>query len=271
MRLEIAEDGTRTWVLRQSWLNTFFDCPELGRREAFDGLKSTGTDASAMGTGLHAGAEHHLLTGAPYAECLEKAIQAFMDATEEEGFRWVQVKSMDTAIQYIGVLLTTWWNDVRPKVAPPLVVEHRFKVPLTDYNGTEVLLSGTIDYVDTNGVIWDWKTANDAEKYGKRKSWEHKRWSIQPTTYTYAWHHETGEYAPFMFAACLKGNQPKPAQFLQVERNETHWEWLKAQARSIIELAEANLSGWPLRDQHVLCSPKWCPAWDQCKGALVTL
>jgi hypothetical protein len=266
MRIVYDDQGRKTYVLRQSWLNTFFDCPELARQIAFEGLVDAGSDATSMGTGLHAGAEHHLNTGAGYEECLEEAKRAFIECTTEEGFRWVQVKSVDTALKYLEVCMFTWWRDVRPRLGKPVAIEHRFKVPLYTTDDYDVILSGTIDYVDDNGIMWDWKTANDADKYGKRKQWEHRRWSIQPTTYTYAWWWETGEYAPFIFAACLKGANAKDAQFVDVSRNEQHWDWLKRQMVPIVELAEANLSAWPLRDQHVLCSPKWCPAWDTCKG-----
>lgn len=270
MRYTTDDSGRRTYVLRQSWLNTYFDCPELARRDMLKQVPDNSTDATAMGTALHAGAEHHLKTGAPYHECLEMAEQAFMACTEEPGFRWVQVKSEATALAYLTNCLTAWWNDVLPKLGNPLVIEHNFQVPLYSTDTYEVTLSGTIDYVDDNGVIWDWKTANDADKYG-RKAWEHKRWSIQPTVYTYAWWIETGEYAPFVFAACLKAAGIKPAQFVHVHRNEDHWAWLRHQIEPIVAQVEADLRVWPVRDQHVLCSTKWCPVWDDCKGKMITM
>lgn len=271
MRIRYTDDGRKQYVLRQSWLNTFFNCPELGRRVAFDGLVDSGSDATAIGTALHAGAEHHLLTGASLAECVLVAQAAFMECVAEPGFKWVQVKSEVTALNYVRVCLEAWFHDVLPRLGAPVAIEHRFKIPLYETIDYDVLLSGAIDYVDDNGIIWDWKTANDADKYGKRKEWEHKRWSIQPTTYTMAWHHETGEYAPFIFAACLKGAERKPAQFVEIHRDETHWAWLLDQIPPIVALVESDMPQWPLRDQHVLCSPKFCPAWDDCKGKHVTM
>lgn len=270
------DNGRRYVKVSQSWLNTFFNCPELARQQAFEGLIDGGSDATAMGTGLHSGAETHLLHGGNLADCIEAAVASFRHETTLPGFRWIQVKGEATALKYIDTLVTTWWNDVRPRLGAPVAVEWGFRTFLFTYqcrDGSEldVYLSGALDYVDDLGIIWDWKTANDAEKYGKRKGWEFQRWSIQPTSYSKGWFDATGEYAPFIFATCLKGNTPKPAQFTTVSRNEQHWAWLQRQIEPIIDLADSDLKTWPLRDQHVLCSPKWCPAWDTCKGALVDM
>lgn len=268
MKIRPLDDGRTEITFRQSWLNTYMDCPELARREAFEGLRSQDTDATAMGTGMHAGAEHHLGTGEGYKESLEAALTAFEALAPT--LRWVQVKSVDTALRYVTTCFDTWWHDVRPLLGKPVGIEHSFNVLLWEDDQYVVRLSGTMDYVDDLGIIWDWKTANDADKYG-RKAWEHKRWSIQPTVYTYAWWVDTGEFAPFTFAAALKGATRKPAQFVTVVRDETHWAWLRTQLMPIIKMWEAGLDEWPMRDLHVLCSPKWCPAWDTCKGALVTM
>jgi len=270
VRIATEDDGRTRYTIHQSWLNTFFDCPELARRIAFDGLDDSGSDATAIGTALHAGAEHYLKNGgASYEDCYEQAVIAFRYEANLPGFRMVQVASEDTALKYLGVCLRTWFNDVLPKLGSPVAIEWSFKIPLYERDDYTVYLGGAADYVDDIGIMWDWKTAMDADKYGKRKQWEHKRWSIQPTTYTKAWHHETGENVPFIFAACLKGAQPKPAQFVQVDRDESHWAWLQHQIDPIVQMARSDLTVWPMRDQHVLCSSKWCPAFSECKGKYV--
>lgn len=268
MQVEALEDGRKEITLRQSWLNTFFNCPELARREAFEGLESVETDATAIGTAMHAGAELAVTGAYNYKSCLDYALSEFERLAPE--VRWVQVKRKDTALQYVQTCFDTWWADVRPLLGEPLGIEHTFNVVLWEDDDYVVRLSGTMDFVDDLSIIWDWKSAANADKYG-RNAWEHKRWSIQPTVYTYAWWVETGEVVPFTFAACLKGFTRRPAQFVTVTRDQTHWDWLGQQIRPIIDLWEADLKVWPLRDQHVLCSPKWCPAWDTCKGQAVTL
>lgn len=271
---ETDDNGRKSTNISQSWLNTFFNCPELARREVFEQLESSGTDATAIGTGLHSAAEAHLKDGADYDQCLDAAVASFRHEVSLPGFRWVQIKSEDTAIKYLTTCVNSWWDGVRPQLGAPVAVEWKFKTLLftrTDKGAGEldVYLSGALDFVDDNGIIWDWKTAGDADKYGKRKAWEYERWSIQPTAYTLGWFRETGEYAPFTFAVVMKGAQPKEAQFLTVERDERHWAWLTRQVESVMDLAESRLSGWPLRDQHALCSERWCPAWSTCKGAFI--
>lgn len=260
------DDGTYT--IHQSWLNTYFNCPELARREMLGLVGHQETDATAIGTGLHAGVEHHLRTGSTYHEALKVAQDAFVECMKHPDARWVQAKNGSTALRYIDSCLQAWWSDIRPRVGRPVAIEESFKVQLTD----RIWLGGTIDYVDDLGLIWDWKTANDADKYG-RKAWEIKRWSVQPTAYTFAWCELTGETAPFIFAATLKGATPRPAQMVLVERGPAEWQWLAHQLEAIVDMREQQGvdAPWPMRDQHVLCSPKWCPAWDVCKGSLVTL
>lgn len=270
MRHGFDAAGKPTITLHQSWLNTFFNCPELARRIAYEGLDDPGSDATAIGTGMHAGIEHKLHNPeATYDDCYGAAVASFHHEASLPGFRYVQVKSAGTALGYLDTCLTTWWTDVHPIMGSPIAIEWSFKILLYETPEYDVYLGGAVDCVDDNGTMWDWKTAMDAEKYGKRKNWEYQRWSIQPTTYTKAWHEETGEHAAWMFAVCLKGAHPKPAQFVPVSRNAEHWAWLHTQIVPIVDLGMSGLKAWPLRDQHVLCSPKWCPAWDTCKGLQV--
>lgn len=118
------------------------------------------------------------------------------------------------------------------------------------------------------GIVWDWKTAG--RQY---ESWEKERWAIQPSVYTWAACHEWPELNDFTdphtftYAVMLK-NGSTAVQILDVERHQGHWNWMIRQARAIANMVRTNENGpWPLMDHGWHCSPKWCGAWDACKGA----
>jgi hypothetical protein len=58
----------------------------------------------------------------------------------------------------------------------------------------------------------------------------------------------------------------KSPQTYVVKRNDGHIEWLKRQALAAARLIEANLSIWPMVDTAGTARPKWCSAWDTCRG-----
>ena len=272
MKITHADDGRIVYTFRQSWIGSFLRCPELARREAFDpDFVSGGSDATAIGTAMHAGAEHNLRESATFDECLDKAVAEFDYETTLPGFRYVQVAKRETAITQVQNTLDVWYHQIRPKVGIPISIEDKFSVELYSDEHMVIMLNGTMDCVDDHGMMWDWKTANDKEKYGQRKAWEYQRWAVQPTVYTYAWYVLSGEIVPFTFAVALKGKPNQDAQFLAVDREQHHWDWLAEQLRSVINMyATMGEAGpWPLNDQHVLCSPRWCANWADCKGAII--
>ena len=99
--------------------------------------------------------------------------------------------------------------------------------------------------------------------------WEKKRWDIQSTVYAFA-AIQTGMIEPepdgstnFEFVVMHEDG----VQRLVLARGPEHFAWLKSKVEALVLLIEAGLHTWPKQDNHALCSPKWCSAWDFCKGA----
>jgi hypothetical protein len=115
--------------------------------------------------------------------------------------------------------------------------------------------------------IKDWKSSSR----GPYQPWEYKRWALQPTVYSWALAQADGyssckpefEYV-VMFSPTKRA--PEGVQRFSVERGPEHYEWLKTKCTDIAQLIEVGLDSWPKNDNHALCSEKWCPAWDNCKG-----
>jgi hypothetical protein len=252
-------------VFHQSWLNTFQKCPEQARLSMRGELPRVETDATAIGTSLHAAIEHALLMGADYDECLNEALLKFLELSELPHFEWKQVATMATAQRYIANCFTAFYRWVLPTLGEPLSIERYFKVPLDEYRGYKVMLAGTWD-VEFHDSLKDWKTAGRPYE-----AWEVDRWYIQPTAYAYAHSVLRGGPMPaFEYIVHLKGATVQPPQRLLVQRHEGHVEWLRQQLRRIIDLYEATEHGeraWPLMDQSWHCSPKWCSVYSECKGA----
>lgn len=278
MRVKQLEDHLEV-TFRQSWLNTFLKCPEQARREMLNLTQRKVTDAMAMGSAMHKGIELLLCGEYPRAS-FEAAMQCFDEYVEgiDGPFEWVQVKSRKTALTYVRSCLVSWATWVHPQVrlGSSPSIEESFNVSLETVNlmsvssdimtTAEIRLSGTWDLADATPVVWDWKTANQPWE-----GWEAKRYYVQPTIYSYAYSETRGSEPPlFRYAVMPKGPSPREPQIIEVERDQRHFDWLRTKLTSIVELYLATDAGrlkWPMIDQGWHCSPKWCAAWADCKGA----
>jgi hypothetical protein len=257
--IDVTADG---YVFSQSWLGTYFNCPEQARLEMVGEMPRIESDATAMGSACHSGIEL-VLGGGTISDGLAACHAKFEELEALPEFNWVQVKTRDTAQRMITKLFTSWVDHILPQLPAVDAVELKFQLPL----GPRMWLKGAIDCVDEHGTVWDWKTAGRPYE-----PWEKERWAIQPTAYTQAVAN-LGTYEPrdnweFTYAVMLKSGRD-PVQLVNVTRHQGHWDWLAKQCQSIVALIEADLPVWPLRDQHVLCSAKFCSVWAQCKGAFV--
>lgn len=264
--LQDADGGPTTYVMSQSWLNTFQNCPEQARLEMCGQMPRVETDATAIGTAVHAGIET-VLCGGSSNEGEEVALATFSGLSKMTEFQWVSIKTPETALETIKRCYWAWWNEVYPQLGNTVAVEKEFTSTLWQGPDCTVLLKGTIDLIDEDPegkpMIVDWKTANRPYE-----AWEKERWAIQPTVYSHAVDEMYGgkydEYE-FTYAVMMKSRQD--VQWVTVKRDARHWAWLREQTLAIVRMIEAELPMWPLRDQHALCSPKWCPVYAECKGA----
>lgn len=134
-----------------------------------------------------------------------------------------------------------------------------------------VYLAGQADLV-AGDRVYDWKTAGS-----EYKQWEYQRWGRQPDVYTWA-ASEAGLIQPdregmyyFDFKVFVRRQEIRLPDTITVKRGPNHWDWLYVMVARLVNMWY-NLGtdvGWPLDDQHVLCSPKWCEFWSGCKGALI--
>lgn len=268
--LNDAGNTVLRYTFRQSGLSDFLLCPERARLLWSGDAEDSDSAEAAIGTAVHLAVER-FKGGTPPPEALEAARERFRGLSEAAGFKWVKVKTEETAFRHIETCFATWLRDIEPKTGNPWAIEQPFKLKFahlethrSDYD-REIWLSGTIDYIDQSG-LWDWKTCSRISKYTV-DGWQLKRWAVQPTVYTWA-AHKLGYWedtpVPFTYAAMQR--TPSAFALLPVQRGPEDWAWLERQLWAIAELHDANLSQWPMNDQHALCSSDWCPAWDLCKG-----
>jgi len=250
-------------TFRQSELGTWMMCPEQLRLSRADMLPRRETEATAVGTSVHAGIEAVLKGEATHETGMDVALETW-DSMIPNIDRWVRVSPEQCAV-HVANCYSSWADTVLPGLPEIVMVEQHFKVLLSETAERRIWLSGTVDAVDADGTVWDWKTAGRAYE-----PWEADRFKIQPTVYTYAAKHAWGiDNHEFAYAVMVKKAQPVQAQVLRVQRNQGHWEWLNRQATSLAVAIEAELPVWQLNDQGWHCSPRWCGAWETCKGELV--
>ena len=263
-------DGVDVFSFRQSWIGTFQMCPEQARLEIHGKLPRVETEATAIGTAVHAAIEAVLGTQLGYDDAQQLALQEFVTLSELPEFTYVGTKSLDTCLEYVVNCFTSWYEHIYPVLGESLSIERNFRVTLDSRHLQRIDLTGTWDLDDSIAGLVDWKN-----KGSDIKRWEVDRWGIQPTVYTYAKRmldldgDMTGDM-PFTFVNMVKSPYVQRPQVVEVRRNEAHYAWLRKQLWQIVDMYTATNNGeqqWQLNDAGWWCSPKWCTNWDNCKGA----
>lgn len=259
--------------VRQSWLNDAMLCPERSRLAFTQPDWNIGSDATMLGTGVHSGIESYILSGgSDTLDSMKMEMRVAINSSEEK-FKWNTLKTYDEMFKVGDGLLEAWWRDIRPHVTLGGLVEQKFSVPIgtVNVNNTTYVLhfNGTMDYVDPDGNVWDWKTAG--RKYNQ---YEKQRQSIQASVYTNAVVRlGLAQDFPvsFKFGVMTKTAKPE-GQIVEVVRTSAHATWVETQARNIVAsaLRMGHENPWPQVDQHNLCSEKWCPWWSICKGSHIS-
>ena len=251
--------------VRQSWLGDLAICPERARLGVTRPEFRSGSDATIIGTSVHTGIEA-VLSGrtTEFADMLEVVANDY-EALTSSNYKITNIIQEEIP-QYLESMSLAFYNNILPVVSLGGQTELPFKVPLNvDVNGYAVWLEGTMDYMDSNNNVWDWKTAKRAyNQKSKQKS------AIQPTVYTYAAHMlEQSEQEPtFNYGIMIRQLEPK-SQIIPIVRDVNHWNWLKHQVRGAVSTAlRTGLDNqWITNDESALCSPEWCGFWSICKGA----
>lgn len=282
------EDGRFIHRFRQSWCNTYMDCPERARMEMLDEIERVENDAACVGTALHAAFEHSInyigYDGIilSHDDVIATFIEEWETLNRELDIQFIKRKPAQAQL-YGERCAESFGRFVLPYL-DPFATEVPFG-PVRIYEDEHriIEITGSIDYIDALKGPIDWKTAG--REYQR---WEKKRWAIQPTFYNCGLRHlgVTGLVSPYSgepyggpfddwnYCVFVDNNKPEP-QWVHVERPSSWDVWLVDQLLPIAHQLEAletlRTPVWPKRDQHALCSPKWCPAWDRCKGAHVML
>lgn len=244
--------------LRQSWINTYLRCPEQARQERLGLVTQKQTSDLLRGNAVHEAIEWAGLVqqGGEEEVTLDKILDVCDDYLAKEGQHvdvWRQ--SYEDTVDVCRDNLTAWYYEVYPLLTPQ-AVEKTFSKSMGVRNGVKLVLTGTADWIDKSGVIWDWK--NPSRHY---EAWEKKRWDIQSHAYTWACDKEQ-----FNLCVMAKGK----IQVIEIPRSQEQKEAFVELCWSIVPtlltIDEAttwsqNWSGW-----H--CSPLWCPVWQagECRG-----
>lgn len=273
IKFEVDDDGRNVFTFRQSTLSELDECSERGRLVLTGQMPRIETDAACLGTAVHYGIEGMLgeFWSTDYA--VQHAQVHFDLLSVADNFEWVKYgpRGRDLIHTAIDRCVRTFAKEVLPKLNP-IAIEIPFeRVFLYEDDERVIYLNGTIDYFDAYLGGIDWKTSGDTRKYQAGfggEAWKLDRWNIQSSVYTLAlvelgFLDPEGPW-PFTFAAFTV-----PSGVYQehtVARTVGDHDWLRAKCVAWAKLIEAEVSTWPMTDNQALCSPKWCPAWGQCKG-----
>lgn len=252
--------------LRQSWLNDLIICPERARFKITNPEMSGPSDATIMGTAMHYGIELILKGGSP-SELLENVL-AHWEELKTQPYKTTSLDP-DKSVAQITGMCEAFVNEILPTVVLGGQIEMGFRVPTGLTVGDhDVWYQGTMDYVDPNGVIWDWKTAS-RPYYLKEKQSQ----SIQATVYSHAVVElgMTDYPVEFRYGVMVRQEKPK-AQIGVLSRTREHHNWLLHTIKPAVQTAMVMTSNrnWIMNDTSALCSEKWCDYWNLCKGSHIS-
>lgn len=249
------------------------------------------TDAATVGTVLHHLIDHELTVSVidDEADAIAWAAAEYVNILEDyaaAGALYSQgtFDTHDKALRALSWLVKSWFHspervELCYSGEIEFVSEWSFDLKFTEVEVGKgkkkeiipVYLAGTADLI-CGGRVYDWKTAGS-----EYKQWEYQRWGRQPDVYTWA-AAESGLIKPdrdglyyFDFKVFLRRQEIRLPDTITVKRSANHWEWLRVLVHRVVTMQYAlGLDqGWPLDDQHVLCSDRWCEFFTQCKGQLI--
>lgn len=277
--VEVDDDGRAVHTFRQSTLGELDLCLERGRRTMAGVMPPDESDAAGLGTAVHAGIEFalkakldgHWVT----VDEMDAVGQAeFTRIMGLDGFRFVKYKEVGCRRQ-IRLCLEVFDRELYERI-DPIHLELGFSnLVIHEDERRVVRISGTMDLFDRKLGMADWKTDGQGTKFRRGfggKAWEIDRWGPQPTVYLAACialglvDADPTAIHPFTFFAFALGAEVELVE-LTVLRTQADVKWLIEKLLSYCELVEADHAVWPKQDNHALCSPTWCLAWDTCKGS----
>jgi hypothetical protein len=268
------DNNSRHIYVRQSWFGDYMICPERARFAIVNPNFRSGSDATAIGTGIHAGIEwalgHDSLDAVDFDQLCEYS-QEQVALELEKPIKRTKISDVPEDIPVtVSAMVGAWFNEIAPNVKWGGQVERKFRFPSGQVaqNGYEIWFEGTVDYLEPDGGLWDWKTA--ARPYNGREKQEK---AYQATVYCQWAHHaevSMSQTQQFLYGVMIRNKTPK-AQIVEVERDQRHYDWLNRQVKTIVDnaLMRSEHASWPMNDQHTLCSSTWCDYWSICKGAVV--
>lgn len=277
-------DGTNISI-RQSWLDTAMTCPERGRLAMVAPELDGAGDAAAAGTAMHAAIEAYL-AGNISVDQMEQYAQAWATKLVEEGevrngvVQRIQYKSFDgppELIYHAGNCTRGWIKDVLPVLVALDQLEGdqevAFRYRAFEHRGHTIWIQGTTDHVPHRGNrVWDWKSSGSDYKQKAKQMY-----AVQPTAYAGA--AVNGEFGrefslplEFAYGVALRLKTKERGQIVVTERTQGHIDFMYRRIRQFVDLyLDVGLEReWPADDDHYLCSEKWCPWYEQCRGANIS-
>lgn len=253
MKIDIA--------IRQSDLEAADKCLEAVRYNYREPVPEPYTSDLARGNVVHAVIEvvgnHMLAHGEPTPiDEIEPVLAAAMEREFSKVDEWRHPES--EVAEIVRANFDAWYWGVAPDLTPA-AVEHQFRVLLDEDERRRIWLTGTMDWLDADGRIIDWK--NPSRPY---QAWEKVRWDNQSGVYSYAVASETDDWSPRTFQLCMLVNGA--VHWITIERGPNDWNALRDKCRALADLIQSDLQVWPQSWNSWYCSPKWCPAWDRCRG-----
>lgn len=245
---------------RQSSVGTYLRCGLQYYWRYVEGLIAPPSAAQTVGTSTHAAIARNFITKKEngIGTTLEEALDVY--STDFE------IRAQDTewgdddkgTQKDIGArCVTAHHTEIAPGIQPETVEESFVIETDAGFN-----LSGTLDLIDTSGVIHDAKTSKG--KYEENAV----SGALQPAIYDYAYEALRGKKAKgFQYDVMVKPTKTigVRTQTIRSEVSEHDRQWALRTVDRVHRAIQAGVF-LPAPEDSWVCSPKWCGYWKMCKG-----
>lgn len=276
MAFVLIDHETKTISVRQSWLGTALRCPERGRFAVVAPELDVTGDAAAAGTAMHSAIEDVLNERIDVPAIRTVAEHHAIELLNNEPIEFRSFTGADEMIHHAGNCAEAWATDLWPTVQPLGVTETeaKFEFPAFEHRDWSVWFEGTCDLVPAvANSLWDWKSSGSQWKQRDKQ-----RADVQATIYSLAAVNGCFGHDDFMwpmyfnFGVMVRRKGPASGHVVTVQRTADHARWVERRVRQFVDMfLDLGLdTQWPALDDHFLCSKKWCPWYEMCRGEHIT-
>lgn len=246
-------------TLRTSLLKTYLKCPAQAYFRYFKGLIVLPRSYTTMGTCTHLAAEHaNKYKREKGKEAKLSVLQDVFHESWKEKAKATQFTKDEDPNDFdkegVKKLIPTYHEKIHKRIEP-LYVEEPFQIQID----STLIVTGTIDLVETDNMIRDLKTKQRAPK------WDEALKSFQGRSYRAGYKTKfKKEPEGFILDCLIRNREPEVITTKPVPYTDKDYQEFLVTVKQIATCIRLGIF-YPQRENNYFCSPNSCGYWALCQ------